>query len=147
VRSTNELVALDPVQLAVVGRCPLPGVEGACGIALDPGTQTAFVAGEKNATVCAFEVKRSKIRAVSQAGRDVDVLANDESTHRLFMPSESGVVSVFDATGGRLRKLAEGFFAPNAHAVGVDPASHSLYFPLMDVGGRPPLRTARYTGT
>lgn len=146
VGSTNELVAIDPESLAVLGRYPLPGVEGAHGIALDPSTGTAFVAGEGNAVVCAFGLRENKVKAVAPVGKDADVLDVDTSSHRLFVSSESGVISIFDVTGGGLKKLAEGFLAPNAHVVGVDPVTHLLYFPLQDMGGKPVLRIARYTG-
>jgi hypothetical protein len=56
------------------------------------------------------------------------------------------VVSIFDVAGGGMKKLEEGFFAPNAHVVGVDRTTHLLYFPLKDLAGRPVLRIARYTG-
>ena len=146
VGSTNELVVIDPVGLTVVGRYALPGVKGAHGVAVDPSTQAAFVAGEQSASVCAFGLRQHEVMAVASVGEDVDVLDVDPSTHRLFVASESGVVSIFDVTGGRLKKLEEGFFAPDAHVVGVDRVTHLLYFPLKDVGGRPVLRIARYTG-
>ena len=146
VGSTDELVAIGPESLSVVGRWALPGVKGAHGIAVDPSTQTAFVAGEGNASVCAFSLKDHTVKAVASVGEDVDVLDVDPSTHRLFVASESGVVSIFDVTGGRLVKLEEGFFAPAAHVVGVDRETHLLCFPLKDIGGHPVLRIARYTG-
>ncbi len=146
VGSSNELVAIDPSALVVVGRWALPGVEGAHGVAVDPSTATAFVAGEGNATVAAFSLRDHEETALSQVGEGVDVLDVDPGTHRLFVASESGVVSVFDVSGGRLDKLEQGFLAPGAHVVGVDRATHLLYFPLQDLGGGPVLRIARYTG-
>ncbi|HQT95043.1 MAG TPA: YncE family protein [Thermoanaerobaculaceae bacterium] len=146
VGSTNELVIIDPASLAAVGRYALRGVRGAHGIAVDPSTKMAYVAGEENATVCAFSLADHQVKAVATVGEGVDVLDVDPSTHRLFVASESGVVSVFDVTGGGLKKLEEGFFAPAAHVVGVDRVTHLLYFPLKDVGGHPVLRIARYTG-
>lgn len=146
VGSDNAVVAIDPADLKVRGRYPLPGIEGAHGIALDPSTRTAFVAGEGNGRVCALALDQGEVRAEAAVGEGVDVLDVDPGTHRLFVASESGVVSVFDVAGGGLRKLAEGFYAPHAHVVGVDPTTHLLYFPLQDVGGHPVLRIARYTG-
>ncbi len=146
VGSTNELVVIDPASLAVVGRYALRGVRGAHGIAVDPSTKMVYVAGEENAAVCAFNLGDHKVKAVANVGEGVDVLDVDSSTHRLFVASESGVVSIFDVAGGGLKKLEEGFFAPAAHGVGVDRVSHLLYFPLKDVGGHPVLRIVRYTG-
>ena len=58
-----------------------------------------------------------------------------------FDPATGCIVS-----GGGLKKLEEGFFAPDAHVVGVDRVTHLLFFPLQDIGGRPVLRIARYAG-
>jgi DNA-binding beta-propeller fold protein YncE len=144
--SRDELVAIDPASLAITGRYPLAGIKGAHGIALDPGTRTAFIAGENNASVCAFDLAGNRMTAIAPVGRDPDVLAVDAAAHLLYVASESGVISVFDIAGGGLKKLAEEWFAPDAHVVGVDPASHLLYIPLQDVGGHPVLRTARFLG-
>jgi DNA-binding beta-propeller fold protein YncE len=146
VGSSNELVAIDPQRLSVVGRYALPGVKGAHGVAIDPSTRTAFIAGEQNASVGAFSLSDCTLTAVATVGEEVDVLDVDPQTHRLFVASESGVVSIFDISGGGLKKLEEGFFAQDAHVVGVDRVTHLLYFPLQDIGGRPVLRIARYTG-
>ncbi len=146
VGSSNELVAIDPEKMTVAGRYPLPGVEGAHGIAIDPSTETAFIAGEENSVVSSFSLTENKVTAVAPVGRDVDVLDVDPATHRLFVASESGVVSVFDVSGGGLKKVAEGFFAPDAHVVGVDRSTHLLYFPLKEIGGKPILRVERYEG-
>jgi DNA-binding beta-propeller fold protein YncE len=146
VGSEDTLVSIDPQSLEVVGRDPLPGVEGAHGIAVDPSTGTAFVAGEGNGTVCAFSLSRGSLTGVANVGEDVDVLDVDPGRHRLFVASETGVVSIFDVAGGGLRKLAEGFYAASAHVVGVDRTTHLLYFPLQEVEGHPVLRIARYVG-
>ena len=42
--------------------------------------------------------------------------------------------------GIRLTRIAQGFVHLNAHVVAVDPATHRIYFPLQNVGGRPVLR-------
>ena len=39
-----------------------------------------------------------------------------------------------------MTEVGRGFVGPNAHTVAVDPATHRVYFPLADVGGRPVLR-------
>lgn len=146
VGSRNELVAIDPRDLSITGRYALPGIRGAHGIALDPSTQTAFLAGEGNSAVCAFSLKEHKVTAVATVGKGVDVLDVDPATHLLFVASEAGVISIFDGAGGGLRKVFEGFLAPGAHVVGVDPSTHLVYFPLKNVGGRPVLRIMRPIG-
>ncbi len=146
VGSSDTLVAIDPQSLEIVGRVPLTGVEGAHGVTVDPSTHAVFVAGEGNGTVGSVDLSNARVRALAKVGEGVDVVDVDPENHRLFVTSESGVVSVFDVAGGTLRKLAEGFYAPHAHVVGVDRTTHLLYFPLQDVAGHPVLRIARYTG-
>ncbi len=82
---------------------------------------------------------RRRVTAKSSVGIGVDVLALDSALHRLYVATESGIVSVSDVRAGGFTRLAQAFFAPNAHIVGVDSA-HRLYFPLRDIDGRPVLR-------
>ena len=73
-------------------------------------------------------------------GGTPDVLAFDPLLGRLYVASESGTVSVFQADGKALRKVAEGVAGPNAHAVAVDQASHNIYLPLANLNGKPVMR-------
>ncbi|WP_139359482.1 hypothetical protein [Arthrobacter sp. SRS-W-1-2016] len=66
--------------------------------------------------------------------------AFDQGLHRLYVPSESGVVTVFDEQARALVLKASGTLADNAHTVAVDQATHRVYFPLQDVNGHPVLR-------
>lgn len=64
----------------------------------------------------------------------------DPGLERLYVASESGVVTVFHLQQRRLRVLGAGFLAYEAHPVAVDPRTHLVYFPLQDVAGRGVLR-------
>ena len=139
-QTTNELVEIDPVLLRIVARFPLLGSLHSHGIALDEGTHFAFVAGEGNASVVAFDLRRKTVTARADVGLGVDVLSVDASLHRLYVASESGIVSVFDISGGHLKKLGQDLVGANAHVVFADPRTHLVYFPLRDLGGRPVLR-------
>ena len=138
--ASNELVAMDPARLAITGRYPLPGLRGAHGLALDPASHRVFVAGEDNATVGVFDLTQNRLLSVARVGRDVDVMAVDAQAHQLYVASESGVFSIFDIRPGLFAKIAEGYLAPDAHVVGVDPSTHLLYVPLQNVQGHPTLR-------
>lgn len=78
--------------------------------------------------------------ASDSVGGSPDVLAFDSSLGRLYVASESGTVSVFQAEGKGLRKISEGNGGPNAHAVAVSPATHYVYLPLAKLSGKPILR-------
>jgi hypothetical protein len=58
---------------------------------------------------------------------------------RLYVASESGVVSVFDEHGAGLEPVGE-YDAPHAHSIAIDPATHRVYLPLENVNGKPVLR-------
>jgi hypothetical protein len=45
-----------------------------------------------------------------------------------------------------VKELGRGFVGPNAHTVAVDPATHRVYFPLENLGGRAVLRVMKPTG-
>ncbi len=75
------------------------------------------------------------------------MLAFDRSSKRLYVSSESGVVTGLSSAARKLMKLGQGELAPNAHTVAVDPTTHLVYFPLeRGQGGRPELRIMKQTG-
>ena len=74
-----------------------------------------------------------------------DVLAFDPGWHRLYVASESGIVSIFDERGPELQPVGE-YRAPHAHSVAVDPRTHRVYLPLENVDGKPVLRILETAG-
>jgi hypothetical protein len=64
----------------------------------------------------------------------------------LYVAGESGEVSEFSISGNCVSKSGESFLARNAHVVAVQPASHEIYFPLMNVNGKPVLRVMQEEG-
>jgi DNA-binding beta-propeller fold protein YncE len=142
VHGVNDLVAIDPAAMKIIGRYSLPGIKNPHGIALDVANRLAFVAGEENHSLAVFDLKTMKLISVYQVGEDPDVLAFDRGLKRLYVSAESGTVSVFQETDRNLRLLGQ-FDIPHAHTVAVDPNSHLVYFPLENVGGHPLLRIMR----
>ena len=140
VQTRGELVAINPQMLKIIARYKLPGCEGPHGFCIDSETHYAFVTGEDNATYVVFDLTDKRIVARGTVGAGPDVLAFDNQFHRLYVASESGVVSAFDIEKGAVRKVGESFFANNAHTVSVDQKTHLVFFPLQNVDGRPVLR-------
>jgi hypothetical protein len=70
------------------------------------------------------------------------VLDLDAARHRLYVASESGVVTPFEIRGDALSPLPA-YRAPRAHSVAVDPSTGLVYVPLEDVRGQPTLRILR----
>jgi DNA-binding beta-propeller fold protein YncE len=123
-----------------VRRVGLPATcAGNHGLLIDAQSRRAFIACEDNAAFLWLDMRTMRVRGIWTVGEDPDVLALDPEKHRLYVAAESGVVSVFSVNQS-LRRLAQGFFAPAAHTVAVDPQAHLVYFPLENISGRPVLR-------
>jgi DNA-binding beta-propeller fold protein YncE len=139
VQTKNQLVAIDPATERVVGRYDLAGSDHPHGFAIDALGRLAFVTGEGNATLQVVDLRTMRVVSSHRVGDDPDVLAWDAAWRRLYVASESGVVTVFAVQGSVLEKLEE-LHVPHAHTVAVDPRTHRVYLPLENVGGRPVLR-------
>jgi DNA-binding beta-propeller fold protein YncE len=142
VHGVNELVAIDPAAMKIVGRYKLPGIENPHGIALDETNRLAFIAGEENHSLAVFDLKTMTLLSVHQVGEDPDVLAFDSGLGRLYVSAESGRVTVFQEANRDLHQLGQ-FQMPHAHTVSVDSNSHLVYFPLENIAGQPLLRIMR----
>lgn len=141
VQTRDQIVAIDPHTDRIVQRYSLPN---SChhdhGLLIDPPARLAFVACDGNAKLLVVDMRSMRVLSVHTVGRDPDVLAFDSGLSRLYVASESGVVTVFELEGTRLRLLGRKYLAFEAHSVAVDPITHRVYFPLQDVNGRGVLR-------
>ncbi len=139
VHGVNELVAIDPAAMKIVGRYSLPGIKNPHGIALDLINRLAFVAGEENHSLAVVDLGSMKVLSNHQVGEDPDVLAFDPGLKRLYVSAESGTVTAFEENGRELKAIGQ-FAMPHAHTVSVDPKTHLVYFPLENIDGHPLLR-------
>jgi DNA-binding beta-propeller fold protein YncE len=144
VHSVNELVAIDPAAMKIIGRYSLPGIKNPHGISLDTANRLAFIAGEENHSLAVVDLSSMKVLSTHQVGEDPDVLAFDPGLKRLYVSAESGTVTVFEENGRELTALGQ-FNMPHAHTVSVDPKTHLVYFPLENVDGHPLLRIMKPT--
>src|SRR5215472_1144275 len=128
VHGVNELVAIDPAAMKIVGRYKLPGIENPHGIALDQANRLAFIAGEENHSLAVFDLNTMKLLSVVQVGDDPDVLAFDPGLRRLYVSAESGDVTVLEESNRAVHSIGQ-FHMPHAHTVSVDPGTHLVYFP------------------
>ena len=136
------LVDIDPARSQVAGRIALHDVTTCHGLFVASPLRLAFAAcrgATPVLTVVDLRARRQTMILPLPAG--IDVLAFDPGLQRLYAASETGMVAVFAVAADRsVTELARGLLAPNAHTVAVDPATHRVYFPLENVGGRPVLR-------
>lgn len=140
VQDRNELVTIDPANDTVTGRIPVPDCASNHGLYVDGESKLAFIACEDSAKLLVLDLQTKQVTARFDTGEGPDVLAFDQGLHRLYVASESGVVSVFDEQNRTLTPKASGKLADNAHTVAVDQATHRVYFPLEDIDGHPVLR-------
>ena len=139
VQTRNRLVAIDPATERIVARYDLAGAEHPHGFTLDEAGRLAFISCEGNAKLLVVDLRTMKVLSTHQVGDDPDVLAWDAAWRRLYVASESGVVSTFVVDHKALQPIGE-VRAPHAHSVAVDPQTHRVYFPLENIEGRPLLR-------
>jgi DNA-binding beta-propeller fold protein YncE len=140
VQTRNELAEIDPSSLTIVRRYPLPGCASSHSVAIDVEARAAYIGCQRNVRLVRLDLRSGRVTGSGPVGIGVDVLSLDAARHRLFVASESGIVSVYDVSRGGLRRIAQGFLALHAHVVAVDQDSHRVYFPLQDVGGKPVIR-------
>jgi DNA-binding beta-propeller fold protein YncE len=140
VQTRDELAEIDPARLKVVRRYPLPGCSSSHSVLIDAERRAAYIGCQHNVRLVRLDLRTGNVEGSGGAGIGIDVLALDPGLHRLYAASESGVVSVYDVAGRQFRRMAQAFVHLNAHVVAVDPATHRVYFPLQNAGGRPVMR-------
>ena len=140
VQTRDELAEIDPSTLKVIRRYPLPGCHSSHSVIIDSGQQAAYVGCQINAQLVRLDLRTGTVTGSGGVGVGVDVLALDASSNRLYVSSESGVISVYSVDGGKFSRVAQAFLHLHAHVVAVDQQTHRVYFPLQDVGGKPVMR-------
>ena len=140
VQTRGQLAEIDPVTDRVVARIDLPGTKGNHGLLIDSASRRAYIACEGNARLLVLDLETRRIVETFEVGENPDVLALDSDRHLLYVAGEAGVVTMFSTAGGKTAKVGEGLLGPNAHVVAVDTATHRVYFPLKNLGGKPVLR-------
>jgi DNA-binding beta-propeller fold protein YncE len=139
-QSSTELVEVDPRNDTIVRRIKIPGAQGNHGLLIDSASRRAFIACEGNDRLIVIDLRTGAALAQFPVAKDPDVLAFDAQRQKLYVAGESGEVSEFSVSGGNISKTGESFLARNAHVVAIQPATHEIYFPLMNVDGKPVLR-------
>ncbi|MDQ3918900.1 MAG: hypothetical protein M3348_10520 [Acidobacteriota bacterium] len=147
IHRVNDLAEIDPRVDRVIARHHLTGVENCHSLLIDSAHRLAFVScGGPAPRLVLFDLAAKKQAGLYPIGTSPGVLAFDQGLGRLYVSSESGVVSVFDEQDGQLNKAGEAFLASDAHSVAVDQKTHLVYFPLENMNGRPVLRIMRPAG-
>ena len=140
VQTRDDIAVIDPVSGHVVARHRLAGCDHDHGLALDVARRLAFVACDGNARLLVMDLDDWTQLATFEVGDEPDVLALDPGLGRLYVASESGVVSVLQERGKAVNQLGSAFLTSEAHTVAVDPTTHRVYFALENVNGKAVVR-------
>lgn len=143
----DQLVEVEPVAATVTTRIDLPGCEGAHGLRLHPDGQSALIACENNSVMARVDLGGAHAVVTAAVGAGPDVLAIDPGLLWIYVAAESGNLTVFDLKQPGLVSIDSEHPGDNAHSVAVDPATHRVFFPLMQgPSGTPVLRIMRPAG-
>lgn len=145
VQTRNEIVVIDPQSEKIVGRHALAGGKSPHGLLIVASKRLAFAACEGDSKLLVVDLETFQVTQVLSTGDDPDVLAFDAGLERLYVATESGIVSVFQLDGRTLRKLDDVRVAQSAHTISVNPETHLVYLPLRNVGGHPVVRIMKPT--
>ena len=140
VQTRNQVVVIDPRSEKILGRHALAGGESPHGLLIVAPKRLAFAACEGNSKLLVVDLETFQVKQVLSTGDGPDVLAFDSGLERLYVATESGVVSVYQLREKTLEKVEDVRVAPNAHTISVDSETHEVYLPLENVNGHPVLR-------
>lgn len=142
VHGQGYLAEIDPRASRVVSRLVLTGVYTCHGLLVAQTPHVAFaVCHGSGPVLVVVDLDARRQTATLPLPPDVDVLAFDSGLQRLYAASEPGLAAVFSiAADHAVSELGRQFIGINAHSVAVDPSTHRVYFPLMNVAGSPVLR-------
>jgi YVTN family beta-propeller protein len=148
-QTRNELVEINPETDKIQARYHLSGGEHPHSFCIDDQNGKAYIACEGDNKLLVFDMRNHSVENVFPVADGPDVLAFDRGLQLLYVACESGAVSLFTYSGGKLQKIGNVNVGPNSHSVSVDSETHRAYFPLKNVNGSPILRimTPASTGT
>ncbi|HJY53599.1 MAG TPA: YncE family protein [Candidatus Udaeobacter sp.] len=140
VQNRNELVEINPKTDKIQARYHLSGGKHPHGFYIDDQNGKAYIACEGDNKLLVFDMKNHSVENVFPVADGPDVLAFDRGLQLLYVACESGTVSLFRDSSGKVEKVENVNVGPNSHSVSVDSETHRAYFPLKNVNGSPILR-------
>jgi DNA-binding beta-propeller fold protein YncE len=128
IEDTNALVAIKVQRGRVVKTWRLNGCEAPTGLALDGRRRRLFVACSGNARLAVVDMQKGSIVASLPTAGGADVVAYDETLHRIYAASVRGHVTVIQQDNeDAYRVVADVSTHYGAHTLAVSPVSHRVY--------------------
>lgn len=141
----NVFAVIDPATNEVIGRYPVGRCKGNHGMALDSEHHRAFLSCEDNELMTVFDLdKHTAIASLPMPGGP-DVIKFDPGLARIYVACYSGAIAVFhEDDPDHYRKLEDFHVQHAVHSLAVDPATHLVYAPEQEEGGKAVARMVVY---
>jgi YVTN family beta-propeller protein len=137
IEDTSELVAFDPVKLALKSRWKLTDCEEPTGLALDRANRRLF-AGCGNKIMAIVNADTGKIVARPAIGDGCDATAFDEDLGLAFASAGDGTITVIhEDSADKFSAVQTVATQKGARTMAVDSKTHQIFTVTANVGPRP----------
>jgi len=137
IEDTSELVAFDPVKLAVKSRWKLADCEEPTGLSLDRKNRRLF-AGCGNKKMAIVDADTGKMVASPPIGDGCDATAFDADFGLAFASAGDGTITVIhEDSADKFTVIQTVVTQKGARTMAVDPKTHQLFTVTANVGPRP----------
>jgi DNA-binding beta-propeller fold protein YncE len=130
IKTTDEIVAIDPTRNVVVSHWPTTPATGPHGLALDSSSNRLFSAGA-NGQLAVIDLRSGKLVCAVAITPKVDQIAFDPGLQRVYCAANE-VMTVVQETPDGAVSLGDVATAPGAKNVAVDPKTHAVWTTYTD---------------
>jgi DNA-binding beta-propeller fold protein YncE len=140
---THEVVRLDGARAAIVGRFEMAGCSSPAALAIDAATRRLFSACG-NGILVTLDADSGRPLGHAPIGRGADAVVFDAASSHVFVSSNEGFISMFDAAGGALRLLGTIQTRVTGRTMALDAATGAIFVPAVDLNVDWETRTAKF---
>jgi len=142
---TNQLAVIDPETETVSARYSAGRCLGNSGLAIDAERRLAFLSCEGNNLLAVFDLRANRVTAYLAMAAGGAGVALDPVLGRVYVACVSGAISVYEAKkSGEWRKAGDVSAAHAIHSLAIDPSTHRIFVPEMEIEGMPVAQMAVY---
>lgn len=124
-KGAATITVIDPASNKILNVWSLAPCTLPHGIAIVPGSDGLLVAC--NGTLVLMNRSTGKTIAQADIAPDVDEIAYDPGTHRVYCASKDGEISVVRVAGNKLASLGSVSDERTTHSIAVDPKTHTVW--------------------
>jgi YVTN family beta-propeller protein len=136
IEDKSEIVAFDPVKLAVKSRWKLTGCEEPTGLAIDRKNRRLFAGCGGNKKMVVLDADNGKIVATLSIGEGCDAAAFDADRGLAFASAGDGTITVIKNDGHDRYSVAQTVTTQKgARTMAVDEKTHQLFTVTANVSG------------